>query len=688
MISDEIQPATWVRFIPALPLLAALIHGVMIGLFRRHLSARAAAGISVGSVATALIFSLLAFAELLGGPGNEAIIDRVGTWMGLGVGDRALVVDLSFRFDPLSAVLCLLITVVGSITLVHAVADLSEDAREDRGEQRFFAFASGLIAAMLVLVLADGFVLMIAAWSAVGVATWWLLGFWYRDEARVRAATLGFVLGRIGDAAMIGAFAVIFWTLGASGADSSGFAALRAAAPSLAEAVLPWPEMLGGGTVPVAEVACFLLLVAIATRAGQLPLTGWLGEAVGAPVSALVLVHTVTTVAAPIYLATRLSFLFADAPVASATLAWIGATTAFIGALVACAQIDVLRVLAWSTTSQIGFALVAVGVGAPTAAIFQLIAHAFHKGLILMAMGVVIAAVGLERDVFRMGNLGSRLWRTRIDVWIAVLSISAVLPISTGFFALEQVVVAAGVQGVLAGQAALVWLLLLAGAATAFYIVRLIALSLYGDTRIPSTVRWDEIEDPGPLILWPMGVLAVLAIGGALIGMPQMWADLLFSGIEDANSLHHFLLPVVAVADVPPDAEGSAWRHAGLSAGMAMLGSAAAFWLYLYRPRLVGVITARLSWLHRGLLRGMDLEPALHRLLIAPVLVVADRVLARGVESRVIEGITLRGSARFVQSLAGIWLRTAQSGSAILYVATTVAAGLALLVYLLQPGRG
>jgi len=688
MMSEEIQPATWVRFIPALPLLAALVHGVMIGLFRRHLSSRAAAGITVGAIACALIFSLLAFADLLGTPGNEAIVDRVGTWMGLGVGESALVVDLAFRFDPLSAVMCLLITGVGLITLVHAVADLSEDAREDRGEQRFFAFASLLLAAMLLLVLADGFVLMIAGWSAVGVATWWLLGFWYRDDVRVRAATLGFVLGRIGDAAMIGAFAVIFWTLGSSGAYSAGFAALRNAAPTLAEAVLVWPDVLGGGTVRVAEVACFLLIVAIATRAGQLPLTGWLGEAVGAPVSALVLVHTVTTVAAPIYLATRLSFLFADAPVASATLAWIGAGTAFVGALVACAQIDVLRVLAWSTASQIGFALVAVGVGAPTAAIFQLIAHSFHKGLILMAMGVVIAAVGLERDLWRMGNLGSRLWRTRIDVWIAVLSISAALPISTGFFALEQVVVAAGIRDVLPGHGALMWLLLLGGAATAFHIVRLIALSLYGDTRIPSTVRWDEIEDPGPLVLWPMGVLAVLAIGGALFGMPQMWADLLFSGIQDANSLHHFLMPVVGAAEVLPDPDGAAWRYAGLSAAMAVLGSAAAFWLYLYRPRLVGVITTRISWLHRGLLRGMDLEPALHRLLIAPVLAVADRVLARGVEDRVIEGVVLRGSARVVQSLAGAWLRAAQSGSAILYVATTLAAGLALLVYLLQPGRG
>lgn len=679
---------TWVRFIPLLPLVAALVHGLMIGVFRRNLPTRLAGAITVGSVACSLIFSVFAFAELIGRAPNDAIVDRVATWIGLGIGPSALVVDLALRFDPLSAVMCLLISGVGVITLVYSIGDLQSDTREDRGEQRFFAFASLLLAAMLLLVLAEGFVLLIAAWSAVGVATWWMLGFWYRDDARVRAATLGFVLGRVGDAALIGAFAVTFWTLADAGRFESGFGVLRQAAPVLAAAALDWPALLGGGRVPVSEVACCLVLVAIVTRAGQLPLTGWLGEAIGAPVSALVLVHTVTTVAAPIYLATRLAFLFAEAPIASAAAAWIGATTALVGALVACAQIDVLRVLAWSTASQLGFALVAIGVGAPTASIFQLIAHAFHKGLILMAMGVVVAAIGLERDLWRMGNLGSRLWRTRIDVWIAVLSIAAVLPISTGFFALEQIVVAAGLHAALPGHFALMALLLLAATATAFHVVRLLALSLYGDTRIPSTVRWDELEDPGPLLLWPMGLLAALTLGGALIGMPQMWADLLFSSIEDANSLHHFLAPAVLAADPVLQTPAEAWSYAGLAALMGLLGAGSAFFLYLYRPRWVGAITARVGWLHRGLLRGMDLEPALHRLLVAPVLGFADRWLARGVEDRLVEGVTLRGSARIVQALAGGWLRSAQSGSAMLYIVTTLAAGLGLLVFLLQASPG
>lgn len=679
---------TSVRFIPALPLLAALFHGLMIGVFRRNLSARVAGAITVGSVAGSLILSVVSFAELIGPTSEDAIVDRVGTWIGLGIGSSALVVDLSLRFDPLAAVMCLLITGVGSISLVYSVGDLRGDEREDRGEQRFFAFASLLLGAMLLLVLADDFVLLIAAWSAVGVATWWLLGFWYRDDARVRAATLAFVLGRIGDAALIGAFAVTFWALAEAGSYEAGFVALRQASPTLAAATLEWPVWLGGGPVPVSEVACLLVLLAIATKAGQLPLTGWLGEAIGAPVGALVLVHTVTTVAAPIYLATRLSFLFADAPFASALAAWMGVTTAFVGALVSCAQIDVLRVLAWSTASQIGFAFVAIGVGAPTAAIFQLIAHAFHKGLILMAMGAVIAAIGLERDLWRMGNLGSRLWRTRIDVWIAVLSIAAALPITTGFFALEQIVVAAGVDDTLPGHFVLIALLLSAASATAFSIVRVIALSLYGDTRIPSSVRWDELEDPGPLILWSMAALAAFTIGGALIGMPQMWADLLFSDIQNANSLQHFLAPSVVAAGSTPDGQAGAWSYAGLAALMGVLGALPAFWLYLQRPRMLAEITSRIGWLHRGLLRGMDLEPALHRLFIAPVLALAGRWLARGVEERVIEGLTLRGSARVVQSLAGGWLRSAQTGSAMLYIAATIAVGLGLLIFLLHASRG
>lgn len=691
---EEAVTATWVRFIPLAPLLAAMLHAVMIGLLRRSLSSLAAAIVTLGSVAAALLFSVLGFAELIGPAGNEAIVDRLGTWIGAGVGPGRVVVDWAFRLDPLAAVMCLMVSGVGLVSLVYAVGEMRGDTRDDRGEQRFFAFASLAIAAMLVLVLADDAVLLVAAWSVLGVATWWLLGFWYGDDANARPAMVAFVIGRLGDAALIGAFGLLFRVLGRQGGIPVGLDGLRAAQPEIASAVIDWPGVLGGGTVAVPEVACLLVLFAIATKAAQLPLSGWLSETVTAPTPALVLVHTVLTVAAPIYVGARLGFLFADAPIAAAVAAWVGGVTALFGALVACAQVDVFRVLAWSTASQMGYALVALAVAAPSAAIFQLLAHAFHKGLLFMAMGVAVAAIGGDRDMRHMGNLGTRLWRTRIDTWVAVLSMVGVLPLTTGFFSLEQVIVAVGVGDAVVGQSLLAWVVLLAVSATGFGIFRLVYASLYGETRIATNIRWEEIDDPGSWILWPMGALAVLAVGGALIGMPQNWADLLFADVDQANSLRHFLTPSadLAAVDVSVDAAAAAaslqWSFAGRTVAMALLGVLSAVWLYVYRPAWLDAINARLGWLQRGLVRGFGAGPALIGVMGRPALWVAERVLARRVEGALVEAATLRGSAQVVQHVANGWVRRLQSGSALRYVATTVVATVLVILYLLNASRG
>lgn len=687
---------SWVRLIPALPLLGAVVHGVMIGLFRRSLSSRAAAFVTLASVGAAFLFVLLTFAELPGRPGGAAVIDRVGTWIGAGVGPRALVVDWALRFDPLAAVMCLLVSGGGLLALVYAGGVLHQDTRDDRGEQRFFALAGLALSAMLLLVLADDAVLLVAAWSVLGVATWWLLGFWYGDDAHARPAMLAFVVGRVGDAALLGAFAMIFQALAEHGGIPAGLQGLRAAQPVLATLVVAWPEVLGGGAAPLAEVASGLVLLAMVTKAAQLPLSGWLAEAVEAPTPALVLVHTVLTVAAPVYVGARLAFLFGAAPIATATAAWIGASTALVGAWVACAQVDVYRLLAWSTASQLGYALVALAAAAESAAIFQLLAHALHKGLLFMAMGAAVAAIGGVRDIRLMGNLGNRLWRTRIDTWVAALSIGGALPLTAGFFALQQVVVAAGAGRAVPGQAALTWVVLLAVSLTAFGIVRLIHETFYGDTRIPASVRWEDIEDPGRPVIWSMGVLTVAAVAGALISMPQIWADLLFTDVENANSLRHFLAEAPAEAEVGETAAAPSegvdpalrWLLAGRAVSMALLGALPATWLYVYRRSWLDAAAGRLRWLHRALLAGFGLGPALGRLVGTPSLWLAERVLAQRVEVALIEGVTLRGSASAVQRIANAWVRRLQSGSALQYAATAAVATVAAILLLSRAGRG
>jgi NADH-quinone oxidoreductase subunit L len=687
-MSDEALSATWIRFVPLLPLGVAIVHGVMIGLLRRTLSFRAATLVTLGAVAAACVFSALAFAELIGDTGDGAIVDRMGTWIGVGVGRSTLVVDWALRFDPLAAVMCLVVTGVGLLALVHAVGELSVDTRDDRGEQRFYALACLQLAAMLLLVLADDGLLLVAAWTLLGMTTWWLLGYRYTDEHQQRTAMVGLVVGRAGDAALFAAVAILFWAQAFAEPAAAASAGLAAVRPALAGAVLPLPAILGGGALPAAEAVAALVLVAIVTRAAQLPLSGWLAESVGAPIASLVLVHTVTTVAAPILLGARFAFLFVDAPVVASAAAWIGATSAFVCALIACAQTDAIRVLTWSTVSQVGYALVALGVAAPTAAVLHVVAHAFHKALILMAMGAVVAAVGGERDLWRMGNLGSRLWRTRIDTWIAVLSIGGVLPVTIGFFSLEQVVVATSAAPAASGGGYVMWLLLLAVAATGFYIVRLIYLSLYGETRISPQLRWEDLEDPRPVVLWPMGVLAALTVGGALIGTPQTWADLLVAGVDEANSLHHFIAPSLGTPVEPALASLETWTAAGRTIGMSLLGALPAVWLYLYRPGWLDVASARLGGVQRALASGLRLEPGLRRVLGVPLVAIGDRVLDRAIERPVIEGGTLRGSAWLLHLLANGWLRRLQSGSVSLYVILVTLASLGLVAYLVTAGGG
>jgi len=687
-MNEELAPDTWIRFVPLLPLGAAALHAVLIGLLRRSLSDRVAAIATLGAVGTSLLIAVLAFADLIGQTGQGAIVDRLGTWIGAGVGSRALVADWALRFDPLSAVMCLLVCGVGLLALVYAMGELAEDTRDDRGVQRFFALASVQIGAMLLLVLADDLLLLAAAWAVVGLATSGLLGFWYADPDQGRATMVGFAVGRAGDAALLGAIALAFWVHAEAAGPLAGFAGIEDARRAITVAVVRVPGWLGGGAIPAAELIVALLLVAFATRAAQLPFSGWLGEAVAAPTAALVLVHAVATVGAPVYIGARLAFLFVDAPTMASAAAWTGAATALVCALVACAQADALRVLAWSTASQLGYALVALGAAAPTAAVYQLLAHGFHKGLLLMTMGVAVVALGRERNLWRMGNLGSRLWRTRIDTWIGVLSLAGVAPFTIGFFSLEQVVVAAAAGRGVAGHGALTWTVLLAATATGFYAVRLIYLSLYGETRIPAHVRWEDLDDPGPVQLWPMGVLAALTVGGAVVGTPQIWADLVFTDVEDANSLHHFLAPALGMPVTPPIPPSEEWIFSGRAVLMTLLGGLPAVWLYLLRPDWLQWVSDRFGWVQRRLLDGLALEPALRRAVGVATLVAADRGLSRGVEARLVEGLTLRGGARLLHGVANGWLRRLQSGSVLHYAALATAAGLGVLVYLALAGRG
>ena len=676
MMDASVIPLRW---IPALPLLGALVLGVVTGILRRELSPRWIGSLGLVSVGSSMVLVLLGFFALLGEPRGGALVDRVGTWIGVGIAPDATTIDFAFRFDALSAVMCLLISVGGVFSIIHALGTQHADQRDDRGAQRFMGFICISLAMMLAVVLADDVFFFWAAWCGLGVATWWLLGFWYADPAQSRAASTLFVLGRFGDMALLAALVLIVDAILGSDGTFAGFAQIDSAEPSLIQKTLEPMLMFGVGEWTVADVCVVLILVAGITKAALFPLSRFMVAGSTAPVTALILVQTLFIAVPFIYLGARLAFVFSQAHSVLGLVGWVGAMTALVAAIFVCLEKDVLRLLAWLTVSQLGLACIALAAIDEAAAIFQLIAHAVNKGLLLMAVGVMVAAVGGHRDLLKMGNLGSRIWRTRVNTWIATLSICGILPLTVGSFAIEQILFAVASSESLPAQGWMIWTILLTMAVTSFGLMRLIYSALYGETRIPSSIRWSGIEDPGPMILWPMGILAVATFVGSLVATPQIWADLLFADIQEANSLRFFL-----GAD---SVELAADRQWGLVAGVtacSLFGCMAGVALYLYRPNALILMIPRRSDppSRSGWRMGRRQRVWSSSGVAVPRFGRTNRL--RSFEEGVIESITLRLSAWFVQSAFGQVIRRLYEGRIVQSLLAFAISLLMMLAYFLM----
>ncbi len=584
---NELAGADWTGLwmIPGPPLLAALFLGLQTVFGRRSLSPGGAAILAVSAMAASFLASILCFADLLSNEETSALVDRIATWVGAGVGGSALIGDLTFRFDALSSVVSLVVSGVGFILILYAARSPGLGDSGPSGRQRFFCFASFQLGMSLVFVLADNLFLMLIGFAGVGMGAYLFAGFHHADLLESKGASRVFVMGRIGDVGLLIATLLLFRALGEAGTPSLGVEDVRAALLGLGGLAFGFPGWTGFGELAFVEAVGFcLLLAALGLGAQLLFFAGSARSSAGLFVGSA-LMQTVTGVMVSGYLIVRFSFVFSAAPLAAGTMAMLGAVVALAGATIACRSHDVSRVLAWSSLSQLGLVLVAGGLGSQAAAVFELISHAFFKGLLLMAAGVIILALKGESDMRQMGNLGSRLTLTRIAIWIGVFSLAGGLPLTAGFYCVQQIVIAA--RGADPGFAyGIVYpAVLVTVALTTFYVSRFIYLTLYGETRLPPHLHWDEVEDPEPSILWLMGILSTFSIFGAVIGFPQFWADFFFAGeIENSNSLHYFLSGVVSNREGPALEIGQVWAASGWTFLMTLLGGGAAILFYSVRP--------------------------------------------------------------------------------------------------------
>ncbi len=471
--------------IPALPFASALI----LALLGSRLSKRRAAIIGVGSIGVSLVITILvAIGFLHTPPAGNAYTQFLWTWIDVG-GFRP---QIGLYLDSLSLLMLLVVTFVGFLIHVYS----AEFMIDDDGYSRFFAYMNLFVASMLTLLLGNNLLLLYLGWEGVGLCSYLLIGFWYRDPANGRAAQKAFILTRIGDTAMMLGLFLLFTRLGTLGIQDL-----------MQRASAQWPS---GSSYAV--VAAFLLLGGAVGKSAQLPLQVWLPDAMAGPTPVSALLHAATMVTAGVYLIARTHVLFSLAPAAQLAVAVVGACTLLLAGFSALTQHDIKRILAYSTISQIGYMFLALGVGAWQAALFHFMTHAFFKALLFLGAGVIINALNEEHSIFRMGGLRKELPVAFWTFLIAGCSLAGLPFITAGFFSKDLIIWDAG--SAQNGHPAL-WLAGIIGALlTALYTFRMIFRVFFGPLGIPVTKR------PGFRMTMPLVVLGFLSIVGGYLKQP------------------------------------------------------------------------------------------------------------------------------------------------------------------------
>jgi NADH-quinone oxidoreductase subunit L len=669
------------RWIALLPLMAAAYHGVMLALVRRPTPRPFTIAISCGSVMAAFALSCLALTDLLQLPdGQRLLVDNIATWIGAGVGQQAFSADLSLQLDALSAVMALVVTGVGSLIHIYSIGYMDDDHRDDKGFQRFFCYLNLFTFSMLVLVLADNLVLMFVGWEGVGLCSYLLIGFWYADRWNAYCGSKAFIVNRIGDFGFLLGIFLLFSALADAGSPTVAFNEIAASLSAIADRQIAVPAWFPlGPEWNLLNVIALCFFVGACGKSAQLPLYVWLPDAMAGPTPVSALIHAATMVTAGVYLVCRMSFLYAAAPEASALVAWTGAITAIFAATIAITQTDIKKVLAYSTVSQLGYMFLAAGCGGYSAAMFHLGTHAFFKALLFLGAGAVILAMHHEQDITKMGGLHRKLWQTHIVFLMGVLAIAG-FPGFSGFFSKDEILVTAFASQV-PGHRTLHAIGLVTAGITSFYMFRLYFLTFWGESRAPREVR-EHLHDAAPVVINPLWVLAFFSVFAGLGGLPQVWGDLI--GVPNSNSLGNFLAPVLAQSAPHEIEHATEYGLAVLAVGAAGAGALLAWLLYAVQPGLPERLASTFSGLYRLLLNKYWIDELYDLAIVRPLVRVSDKLLFRGIDAGLIDGVAVNGTARLVRGLAANGLKYAQSGLTQGYIFFMIAGAVAIVAFLLR----
>jgi len=632
--------------IPVLPLVGFLINGLL---------GKRAGDKFVSFTGTAVIFgsfvvTVKAFFDLIKLPVGERLIKHtLFNW--INVGDFNI--SATMQLDVLSIVMALTVSGVAFIIHIYSIGYM----HNDKGYARYFSFLNLFTFAMLLLVMADNYLLMFIGWEGVGLCSYLLIGFWYEDWDKANAGKKAFIVNRIGDVGFAIGMILMFVVFG-----SLTFTDVFDKAGSLD---------VGD---PAVTAITLLLFVGAVGKSAQIPLYIWLPDAMAGPTPVSALIHAATMVTAGVYMVARSSIIYALSPLSMTVVAIVGAVTAVYAASIALLQNDIKKILAYSTISQLGYMFLACGVGAFAAGIFHLMTHAFFKALLFLAAGSVIHAIAGEQDIRKMGGLKKYLPVTYWTFLVATLSISGI-PGFSGFFSKDEILwhTFSSPMG-----SNILWLIgIVTAGMTAFYIFRLLYVAFYGESRITGAIKLQILESP-KIMTVPLVILAILSVIGGYIGIPHT-----FGG---GAHFDKFLTPVFHQAE---NIIGSAEIHFTVTTeyvlmvaciSSVLIGIFLAYHLYVRKPKILETVVDILSVLYKFVYNKYYIDELYNLIIVRPFLGLSN-IFWKIFDVKIIDGF-VNGTASVCRGISMI-LRRIQAGYIQGYIFTFLLGVLFLIGYYL-----
>lgn len=473
-----------IGLVPLFPLIGFLINGF----FGKKMSKGLSGIIASVSILASFVLSVLIFVELNGSEEKSHIVNLF-SWINSG----SLIIPFELLVDPLSSLFLLIITGIGFLIHVYSTGYM----HDDEGFSRFFTYLNLFIFFMLLLVLGNNYLIMFVGWEGVGLCSYLLIGFWFKNTVYNNAARKAFVMNRIGDLGFLLGIILVFVTFGS----------------------ISYNEIFAkAGTVSTSTITCIALLLFVGAmgKSAQIPLYTWLPDAMAGPTPVSALIHAATMVTAGIYMIVRSNIFYSISEVAADTVAIVGVITALFAATIGLFQNDIKKILAYSTVSQLGLMFLGLGVGAYSSSVFHVTTHAFFKALLFLGAGSVIHAMGGEQDIRKMGGLSGKIKITFITMMLGTIAISGLPPFS-GFFSKDEILAHTYEHN------KVLWILgMITSMLTAFYMFRLIFLTFFGKFRGTHEQEHHLHESP-PSMTFPLIVLAILSVAGGALGLPEFW---------------------------------------------------------------------------------------------------------------------------------------------------------------------